>query len=251
MDMKVKAILLAGGHGSRLYPFTKYTQKTLLPLHERPVIDYALGTIRRAGIKDITIVSNEFIGQIAKHIGGGLPGERIHYVLEEKPTGVANALNLARVYNEGCRLLIYFSDNITTAELGDEVTLFREADSAPGCILLAREEDNPEAFGVAVLNEAGDVIDIVEKPKHPPSNLAIGGIYIYDERFWSFLDEGVDEKNDAFSISDVNRRYVKDKSARLITVGEDTWVDCGTPDSLLHASQMAKDGKLNPRPFRN
>ena len=72
MDMKVKAILLAGGHGSRLYPFTKYTQKTLLPLHERPVIDYALGTIRRAGIKDITIVSNEFIGQIAKHIGGGL-----------------------------------------------------------------------------------------------------------------------------------------------------------------------------------
>ena len=82
MAMKVKAILLAGGHGSRLSPFTNYTQKTLLPLHERPVIDYALGTIRRAGIKDITIVSNQFIGQITKHIGSGLDGERIHYVLE-------------------------------------------------------------------------------------------------------------------------------------------------------------------------
>ena len=112
--MKVKAILLAGGHGSRLYPFTKYTQKTLLPLYERPVIDYALGTIRRAGIKDITIVSNQFIGQITKHVGAGFPDERIHYVLEEEPTGVADALNLARVYNEDCRLLIYFSDNITT-----------------------------------------------------------------------------------------------------------------------------------------
>ena len=67
--MKVKAILVAGGHGSRLQPFTRYTQKTLLPLFDRPVIDYALGTIRRAGIRDITIVSNQFVGQIAKHVG--------------------------------------------------------------------------------------------------------------------------------------------------------------------------------------
>ena len=73
--MKVKAILVAGGHGSRLYPFTNITQKTLLPIYDRPVIDYALGTIRRAGIKNITIISNQFIGQIAKHVGSGLPGE--------------------------------------------------------------------------------------------------------------------------------------------------------------------------------
>ena len=76
--MKVKAILVAGGHGSRLYPFTNITQKTLLPIYDRPVIDYALGTIRRAGIKNITIISNQFIGQIAKHVGSGLPGEKIH-----------------------------------------------------------------------------------------------------------------------------------------------------------------------------
>jgi glucose-1-phosphate thymidylyltransferase len=162
MAMKVKAILLAGGHGSRLSPFTNYTQKTLLPLHERPVIDYALGTIRRAGIKDITIVSNQFIGQITKHIGSGLDGERIHYVLEEQPTGVADALNLARVYNEDCRLLVYFSDNITTVELGETIAEFAKAEVAPGCILLARQEANPQAFGVAVLGENGEVVDIVE-----------------------------------------------------------------------------------------
>ena len=101
--MKVKAILVAGGHGSRLHPFPHYTQKTLLPLFDRPVIDYALGTIRRAGIRDITIVSNQFVGQIAKHVGQGLPGERIHYVIEEAPLGVAHALNLARPYNTDAR----------------------------------------------------------------------------------------------------------------------------------------------------
>lgn len=250
MAMKVKAILLAGGHGSRLSPFTNYTQKTLLPLHERPVIDYALGTIRRAGIKDITIVSNQFIGQITKHVGSGLDGERIHYVLEEQPTGVADALNLARAYNEDCRLLVYFSDNITTVELGETIAEFAKAQGAPGCILLARQEENPQAFGVAVLDENSKIIDIVEKPEAPPSNLAIGGIYMFDEQFWTLVDAGVKENGAQFSITDVNRRYVQQGAAQLITVGEDTWVDCGTPDSLLHASQMAKDGKLNPHPFR-
>ena len=248
--MKVKAILLAGGHGSHLYPFTKYTQKTLLPLHERPVIDYALGTIRRAGIKDITIVSNQFIGQITKHVGAGFPDERIHYVLEEEPTGVADALNLARVYNEDCRLLVYFSDNITTMELKVEVARFNQAEKAPGCVLLARNEKNPEAFGVAVLDENGTVVDVVEKPEKPPSNLAIGGIYMFDEHFWAHVDAGVAVKGAEFSISDVTSAYVKDGAAKLLTVGEETWVDCGTPDSLLHASVMAKEGKLNPRPFR-
>jgi glucose-1-phosphate thymidylyltransferase len=248
--MKTKAILVAGGHGSRLYPFTKYTQKTLLPLYNRPVIDFALGTLRRAGIKDITIISNSFIGQIARHVGSGFDDEQIHYVLEEEPLGVHHALNLARSFNQKCRLLVYFSDNITTMELDEEVHRFSQSQEEPGCILLAREEPNPEAFGVAVLDEHGAIIDVVEKPENPPSNLAIGGIYLFDERFWGFLDLAEKEKGDQFSISDITRMYVGLGQARLLSVGEDTWVDCGTPDSLLLASQMAKDGKLNPMPYR-
>ena len=151
--MTVKAILVAGGYGSRLHPFTHYTQKTLLPLYNRPVIDYALGTIRRAGIKDITIISNRFVDQIASHVGQGLPGERIHYVIEEEPLGVAHALNLARPYNENARLMVYFSDNITTVEFGQHVANFSAADTPPGCLLIAREETHLEAFGVAVMDE--------------------------------------------------------------------------------------------------
>ena len=98
--------------------------------------------------------------------------------------------------------------------------------------------------------DGGKVIDIVEKPKNPPSNLAIGGIYLFDERFWNLFDAGVAEMGVDFSISDVTRRYVKDGSATLLTVGEETWVDCGTAESLLQASIMARDGKLNPSPHR-
>ena len=248
--MTVKAILVAGGYGSRLHPFTHYTQKTLLPLYNRPVIDYALGTIRRAGIKDITIISNRFVDQIASHVGQGLPGERIHYVIEEEPLGVAHALNLARPYNENARLMVYFSDNITTVEFGQYVAKFSAADAPPGCLLIAREETHLEAFGVAVMNENGTICDIVEKPANPPSNLAIGGIYLFDERFWNFLDTATAQQGDAFSISDITRVYVQQGDAEVVSVGEETWVDCGTPDSLLQASTMAKDGKLNPNPHR-
>ena len=248
--MTVKAILVAGGYGSRLHPFTHYTQKTLLPLYNRPVIDYALGTIRRAGIKDITIISNRFVDQIASHVGQGLPGERIHYVIEEEPLGVAHALNLARPYNENARLMVYFSDNITTVEFGQYVAKFSAAAAPPGCLLIAREETHLEAFGVAVMDEEGTICDIVEKPANPPSNLAIGGIYLFDERFWDFLDSATSQQGDAFSISDITRVYVKQGEAEVVSVGEETWVDCGTPDSLLQASTMAKDGKLNPNPHR-
>lgn len=246
--MKTKAILVAGGKGSRLYPFTRYTQKTLLPLYNRPVIDYALGTIRRSGITNITIISNEHIGQIAKHVGQSMDGEQIHYVLEEEPKGVAEALNLARSHNQDCRILIYFSDNITTIELGDIISEFSAASAPPGCVLLAREEESPQAFGVAVLDEDGALIDVVEKPENPPSNLAIGGIYLFDETFWNKLDDAVNEHGTGFSISDINRAYISEKKARIVSVGEETWVDCGTPETLLQASIMAKDGKLNPNP---
>ena len=103
----MKAIIVAGGHGSRLYPMTQFTHKTLLPLCGRPIIDYVLSTIRHAGIEDITIIGNRFIDKIIEHFG-----DEVNYVLEDDK-GVAYALQLARKGNEGCPLLIWFSDNIT------------------------------------------------------------------------------------------------------------------------------------------
>lgn len=225
----MKAIVVAGGHGSRLYPLTNFTHKTLLPLCGRPIIDYVLSTIRQAGIKDITIIGNKFIDKIREHVGS-----EVKYVLEKEPLGVAAALQLAREGNEGCPLLIWFSDNITNIDLKSDVSDFTK-----GAILLTREVENPSDFGIAILD--GDtVIDVIEKPENPPGNLAIGGIYIFDERFWERLDSVQDSPT--FSISDVTRQYLVEGDAKVISLGENTWIDCGTPENLQRAARMVDGG---------
>ena len=230
----MKAIVVAGGHGSRLYPMTKFTHKTLLPLSGRPIIDYVLSTIRQAGISDITIIGNRFIDKIRKHVG-----DDVSYVLELEPRGVANALQLARDGNEGTPLLIWFSDNITNINLNQDVK-----DFSSGAILLTREVENPSEFGIAVIDN-GEIIDVVEKPSNDIGNLAIGGIYIFDEKFWSRLDL-VQNKSD-FSISDVTKQYLSEGDVKIISVGENTWIDCGTPSSLNRAAKMVELGMFTIR----
>ena len=225
----MKAIIVAGGHGSRLFPMTKFTHKTLLPLNGKPIIDYALQTITNAGITDITIIGNKFIDKIRQHVG-----EKASYVLEEEPRGVAAALQLARAGNQNCNLLIWFSDNITNIDLRNEVDLFTS-----GAILLTREVENPSEFGIAV-QKNGEIVDVIEKPSEFVGNLAIGGIYIFDETFWQRLDSVQGDQN--FSISDVTRQYLKEGIAKIINVGDNTWIDCGTPEGLVRAGKMVESG---------
>lgn len=230
----MKAIVVAGGHGSRLYPMTKFTHKTLLPLSGRPIIDYVLSTIRSAGITDITIIGNKFIDKIREHVG-----DDVNYVLEVEPKGVANALQLARDGNEGTPLLIWFSDNITNIDLTNDLKEF-----SSGAILLTREVENPSDFGIAVVDN-GEIVDVVEKPSNNIGNLAIGGIYIFDETFWSRLD--LVQNKDNFSISDVTRQYLSERDVKIISVGENTWIDCGTPSSLSRAAKMVELGMFKIR----
>lgn len=225
----MKAILVAGGHGSRLLPMTNFTHKALLPLCGKPIIDYALATIRNCGIKEITIIGNRFIDKIRNHVG-----DEVRYVFEESPQGVAAALQLAREGNEGTPLMIWFSDNITNLNLRNEVRDFTK-----GAVLLTREVQNPEAFGVAVV-ENNKIVDVVEKPSSPPSNLAIGGIYLFDETFWNRLDKVEGSHN--FSISDITKQYIVEGSAKAISVGDNTWIDCGTPAGLQRAAEMVERG---------
>ena len=238
--MEVVGLILAGGSGSRLMPFTNYTHKSLLPIHDRPVIDYALSTLRNAGIKDITIVANRHIVQISEHVGDGIDGEEIRYVLEKEPKGVKEALSLARSWTEGKRVLVYFSDNITSFDFRQDVRKFRDSNEPPGAVLLVREVENPSAFGVCVLDESGNVTDIVEKPEDRISNLAVGGIYLFDEDFFS----RVDTVEADFSISEITRQYVSEGKASIRNVGESTWIDCGTPMSLFNATKMAIAGEI-------
>jgi len=240
---EVVGLILAGGSGSRLLPFTKYTHKSLLPLYDRPVIDYALATMRKAGIKEITIVANKYIMQISDYIGSGIDGERFHYVLEESPQGVAAALNLARSRVEGRRMLLYFSDNITSWNFADDVERFNASRDPPGAVLLVRKVDDPGSFGVCKMNEEGAIIDIVEKPENPASDMAVGGIYLFDETFYERFDAVGD--SDGFSISDITRQYTIEGGASVREIGKTTWIDCGTPQDLLEASILAFNDGIN------
>ena len=243
MKEGVAGLILAGGSGSRLLPFTKFTHKTLLPLYDRPVIDYALSTMRGAGINDITIVANKHIMQISEHIGSGSEGESIHYVLEETPRGVAEALKLARSRLEGRKIMLYFSDNITSWDFSADVSKFNESENPPGAVLLVRNVEDPSSFGVCIMDENQRIIDIVEKPEDLESGLAVGGIYLFDETFYERFDAVAD--GDGFSITDITRQYVMEGSAGVREIGETTWIDCGTPRSLLEASVLVREGEIN------
>ena len=226
---KMRAIIVAGGHGSRLFPMTLYTHKTLLPLCGRPIIDYVLSSVRSAGIEDITIIGNRFIDKIQNHVGS-----EVEYVLEKEPLGVANALQLARRTDESGALLIWFSDNITNLNLSKLV-----ADFTSGAVLLTREVEDASSFGIAV-HKDGEITDVIEKPQTEVGNLAIGGIYLFDETFWQRLDATRNLPD--FSISEITRQYIQEGAVKTINVGENTWIDCGTPESLQRAAQMVEEG---------
>ena len=244
VEFPVKGAILAGGEGSRLLPFTNYTHKTLLPVYDKPVIDYALKTMRESGVMDISIVGNKHLGQIEQHVGKGNAREKIHYITEEKALGVGNALQLIRPIVEGSRILLYFSDNITTWNFSQDVERFMQSKEAPGCVLLAREVKDPSSFGICEFDEMGNIVDIEEKPISPKSNIAIGGIYLFDESFWIKFDNAISSDKEEFSISNVTRQYVLEGKASIRNLGEGTWIDCGSPPSLLDASILARDGKI-------
>lgn len=225
----MKAIILAGGHGSRLLPLTENKNKTMVELNGIPIIDYILNSIKKTNVEEITIVANKFIDDIKNHVG-----DKAKFVLEEEPLGVSNAINLAREGNEKCPIMLWFADNLTNIELDSKVSNFSE-----GALLLAREVDDPRAFGVAIL-ENGKIVDIVEKPAVPGSNLAIGGIYLFDDTFWDRFDLVCD--NDDFSISSITSQYVKEGKASIISIGDNSWIDCGTPKNLQMAENLVKDG---------
>ena len=113
-----------------------------------------------------------------------------------------------------------------------------------GAILLTREVESPNDFGIAVFKN-GTIVDVIEKPEKPVGNLAIGGIYIFDEQFWQRLDSVQDSVD--FSISDVTRQYLVEGKARIISVGENTWIDCGTPENLQRAAEMVEAGMFTIR----
>ena len=234
MAKRLKGVILAGGTGSRLYPLTKVTNKHLLPVYDKPMIFYPLETLKKMGCKDIMIVSGrEHCGDILNLLGSGREmGLKLSYEIQDEAGGIAHALGLTERFVGTSNVAVCLEDiNLEDFESGARIFL--------------KEVHDPQRFGVAELEKGSEckVVSIVEKPKHPKSNLCVTGLYVYDSNVFSYIKNLTASDRGELEITDVNNFYVRD---RLMTCQrlESWWSDAGTFESLLKASTLVANKKL-------
>ncbi|MAF65768.1 MAG: spore coat protein [Planctomycetes bacterium] len=240
----MKGVILAGGLGTRLFPLTKITNKHLLPVYDRPMIYYPIESLVRAGVEDIMIVtggqnSGEFLRLLGNGSDFGL--KHLNYTYQEGEGGIAEALGLARHWAGGDRLCVVLGDNLIENNIRGAVEDFRAQQK--GAKIIVKEVPDPERFGVTRITD-GVVGEIVEKPKEPDTNLAVIGIYMYDERVFDVIDTLVPSARGEMEITDVNNWYVREGSMTH-DVLEGWWTDAGTFQSLHRAADLVARGGAN------
>lgn len=235
-------IVLAGGTGSRLYPLTRISNKQVLPVYDKPLIYYSLATLMLAGIRDVAVVSTpQWVPELRTYLGDGARwGLSIDYVVQPEPNGIAQAIPLCAHLIRGRPVTLILGDNIFFRT--GFATLLRNAAGRPeGATVFAFPVNRPERFGIVVLDEDGRPRDLVEKPKSTISNLAVPGLYFYDERALDLARSLKPSARGELEITDLNRLYLKEGSLHVEMLGRGAvWLDCGTPQDLFEASQFVR-----------
>jgi glucose-1-phosphate thymidylyltransferase len=183
----MKGIILAGGHGSRLFPLTKIFNKSLLPVYDKPMIYYPLQTLKQIGITEICIVSGkEHCGQIMNQLGSGEEYEvDITYRVQEKPGGIAQALGLCKEFAGRDNVFVCLGDNIFEDDFSDLKLNYYDS----WCHIFLKEVPDPERFGVPVFQGMDrHLIKIEEKPEKPMSDYAVTGLYMFNDEVWNVID---------------------------------------------------------------
>lgn len=233
----MKGVILAGGLGKRLEPLTRITNKHLLPIYNKPMVYYPLNTLIEAGIEEIMIVTGgNNAGDFLRLLGDGSEFglKHIHYTYQRGEGGIAEALALCEDFVEKDKVVVILGDNLIEKSIKSTVEKFDKQKS--GARILLKKVDDPQRFGVAELD--GDkIIKIVEKPKNPKTNLAVTGIYMYDDYVFEFIKTLKPSQRGELEITDVNNLYIK-KNDLKFDILDGWWTDCGTFDSLFRASSL-------------
>lgn len=240
----MKGVILAGGLGTRLRPLTLVTNKHLLPVYDRPMIYYPIQTLLNAGINEIMLVTGgEHAGDFLKLLGNGkaLGLRDLHYTYQEGEGGIADALKLAEDFADGEKVVVVLGDNIIEGNIKRAVADFFTQPT--GGKILLKEVPDPHRFGVARM-EGDRVAEILEKPKNPPTNHAVIGIYMYDNDVFEICRTLKPSGRGELEITDVNNAYIErgDLTAEVL---EGWWTDAGTFESLYRASSLVAEGGAN------
>lgn len=238
----MKGIILAGGYGSRLQPITLAVSKQLLPVNDKPLIYYPLSALMLAGIREIQIIALPGdIPQIRRLLGDGSQlGISLSYAEQSVPNGLAQAFIIGADHIGGDSVALVLGDNIFHGN-GLYDLLFGHAQNLNGCVLFGYPVTDPERYGVGEVDEAGRLISLEEKPEKPRSNLAITGLYLYDNDVIEIARQVRPSARGELEITDVNRSYLEAGRAELVTFGRGfAWLDAGTPQSLLQAGQYVQ-----------
>jgi glucose-1-phosphate thymidylyltransferase len=240
----VKGIILAGGVGSRLFPITSSVPKALLPVYNKPMIYYPLSTLLLAGIKDILIICTSSSLELFKNLlgnGAGL-GISLTYKVQDNPDGIAQAFVLGEDFIKDDNVCLILGDNLLYGHtLPEKLNSARESiEVNGGGVVFGYRVANPSAYGVAEIKNQ-KIIGICEKPEIPKSNIAVVGLYMYDNSVISASKEIRPSARGELEITDVNKLFIKNNNLSICTLGRGfTWFDTGSSEDLFSASSFVR-----------
>ena len=237
-----KGIILAGGAGTRLHPITMSLSKQLLPVYDKPMIYYPLATLMSAGIRDYLIITTARDQTAFRELlgNGSQWGLSFDYIVQPTPNGIAQALILAEPFLNGAPSALILGDNIF---YGANLTELLQSASKreSGATVFGYYVQDPERYGVMQFDSQGKVTDLLEKPKSPPSNYAVTGVYFYDERASAFAKALAPSVRGELEITDLNRAYLTRGELHVVRLGRGAaWLDTGTHNSLLDAGVFVR-----------